>query len=49
MRLKDKDLVISNFNKHDENSPLLLGNINEDDIIKEAKQESYKDIQLSLF
>ncbi len=45
----NKDLVISNFNMHDENSPLLLGNINEDDIIKEAKQESYKDIQLSLF
>lgn len=45
----DKKLIIDNFMKHDENSPLLIGNITKDDIIKEAEQESYIDNQLSLF
>ena len=35
------DLVKRNYKNHDKNSPLLIGNIEDDDIIKEAKMESY--------
>lgn len=45
---EDKQKVITNFKKHDPFSPLLIGNIEKDDIIKQAKQESYKERQLSL-
>ena len=35
------DLVKRNYKNHDKNSPLLIGNIEDGDIIKEAKMESY--------
>lgn len=38
----DKEEVLSNYKKHDDNSPMLIGNLTEKDILKEAKQESYK-------
>lgn len=42
-------LVRQNLALHDPNSPFLLGNARENDILKEAKQESYINSQLSLF
>ncbi|MEG0365589.1 MAG: DUF1848 domain-containing protein [Coprobacillus sp.] len=45
---EDKQKVITKFKQHDPFSPLLIGNIEKDDIIKQAKQESYKERQLSL-
>lgn len=33
--------IISNFKKHDINSPFLIGNSLPDDVVKEAKQESW--------
>lgn len=45
----NKEEVIKNFSKHDPKSPLLIGHLKEDDIIKEAKQESWKDTMLTLF
>ena len=41
-----KELVIENYKNHDVHSPLLIGHINKDDIIKNAKQESWKEITL---
>ncbi len=41
--------VINNYKNHDDNSSLLIGNINKDDIIKVAEQESYIDKKISLF
>ena len=38
----NKDLVMNNYRKHDINSPFIIGNYKENDIIKIAKQESYK-------
>ena len=35
--------------KHNKKSPFLIGDFQKDDIIKEAKQVSYLDKQLSLF
>ena len=43
------NMVINNYNNHDENSPFLIGNINKEDQIKEAKQESWIDNNLTLF
>lgn len=37
----NKESVIKNYKKHDEDSPFLIGSVQEDDIIKEAKQESW--------
>lgn len=45
---EDKKLVLQNYHRHDPLSPLLIGHIHEDDIIKQAKQESYIERQLSL-
>ena len=45
----DKEEVKANHAKHDENSPLLIGNITQTDVIKEARQESWVARQLSLF
>ena len=45
----NKQLVLQNVASHDDNSPFLIGNIKETDKIKEAKQESYIDNQLTLF
>ena len=45
----NKNMVINNYKLHDENSPLLIGHINKDDIIKDANQESYIDKTITLF
>ena len=45
----NKNMIINNYKLHDENSPLLIGHINEDDIIKDANQESYIDKTITLF
>jgi len=37
----NKDLVIKNIKKHNENSPLLIGNVEKGDKITEAKQKSW--------
>lgn len=34
---------------HDPNSPLLLGTLGPDDVIKECEVKSYKEWQMSLF
>lgn len=46
----NKEMVFKNIKKHDSNSPILIGNIMDDDIITEAKQKSWKvsNKQLSL-
>ena len=41
--------VLANTKKHDVNSPLIIGNITEEDEIREAKQESFVSGQISLF
>lgn len=45
---EDKQLVIDKFKRHDPYSPFLIGHQHVDDVIKLAKQESYKERQLSL-
>lgn len=45
----NSNLVLSNFIKHDDDSPFLIGNISPDDKIRLAKQESWKEIQGKLF
>lgn len=45
----NSNLVLSNFKKHDEDYPFLIGNISPDDKIRLAKQESWKEIQGKLF
>ncbi|MBQ6217093.1 MAG: DUF1848 domain-containing protein [Erysipelotrichaceae bacterium] len=45
----DKRLVIENRKKHDPKSPLLIGNIEEDDIISVHESRSFIDDQLHLF
>ncbi len=45
----NRDKVLDNFKKHDDNSPFLIGNLKKDDIIKEVKQESYINEELTLF
>ncbi|MBR1581864.1 MAG: DUF1848 domain-containing protein [Bacilli bacterium] len=44
-----KETILKNYKNHDDNSPLLIGNINENDTIKEAKQSSNKSMQITLF
>lgn len=41
--------VFENNKKHNPNSPLLIGNIEKEDIVKQSKQVSYIDDQLTLF
>ena len=41
--------VLKNVKMHNKKSPFLIGDFQKDDIIKEAKQVSYIDRQLSLF
>lgn len=43
-----RETIIKNYNNHDPKSPFLIGNIKEDDKVKEALQESYKDYRLTL-
>ncbi len=45
----NKELVVRNYNLHDDDSPFLLGNIEKYDIIKTAKQESYISNEITLF
>ncbi len=47
----NKELVLENIRKHDENSPFLIGNLEKDDNILDAKQKSWKikNEQISLF
>lgn len=45
----NKEEVLKNFSKHDPKSPLLIGHLKDDDIIKEANQKSWKDGILTLF
>ena len=45
----DEKTVRKNFALHDPNSSFLTGNSRPDDIVKEAKQKSFKDTQLFMF
>lgn len=44
----DEETVMRNMKLHNPKSPLLLGELTADDMIHDAKQESYKDMQLKL-
>ncbi len=41
--------AVYNRRKHDKNSPLLIGHLSEDDIVKEREMKSLRDNQYSLF
>lgn len=45
----DKKIVEQNMKRHHPKSPLLIGEVQKNDIIREAKQELYRDGQLSIF
>ncbi|MBR0463138.1 MAG: DUF1848 domain-containing protein [Clostridia bacterium] len=45
----DADTVRKNMQKHDPRSPLLIGSLMPDDIVREAKQESWIDPQITMF
>lgn len=45
----DKDSVIQNQKRHNVLSPLLIGEVSEDDVIKQAEQKSWKDGQMDIF
>ncbi len=45
----DRKTVVRNMACHDENSPFLIGHGLEGDVIREAKQELWRDDQISLF
>ena len=45
----EMSLVKENMKKHNKNSPLLIGELKCDDIIREMNQVSYINNQLSLF
>lgn len=36
-----KETILRNFNRHDDNSPFLIGNSSEKDIVRDAKQSSW--------
>ena len=38
----DKNLILKNYRNHDDNSSLLIGKLNIEDKVREAKQESYR-------
>lgn len=40
---------LNNRRKHDKNSPLLIGHLSEEDIVKEREMKSLRDNQYSLF
>lgn len=44
----DAETVLNNLKHHNPASPLLLGELSKEDVIHEAKQESWKDLQLKL-
>ena len=45
----DENLVRKNFARHNPKSSFLIGESRADDIVSEAKQESFRDLQLYLF
>ncbi len=45
----DQEIVKNNMCRHDPDSPLLLGKLSDNDIVRAAVQESYVDRQLELF
>ena len=45
----DKDVILNNYKMHDDNSPLLIGRLNKDDIIKSVEQKSNIDNEITLF
>ena len=45
----DMDTVRQNCKLHDPKSPLLIGHLRDEDVVKEARQKSYIDGQLRLF
>ena len=45
----DRETVVYNMKHHDPMSPLLAGELNEDDVVHEANQKSWKDGQMSIF
>ena len=45
----DRDTVVYNMKNHDPKSPLLVGELTDDDVIHEANQKSWRDGQMSIF
>ena len=45
----DRQTVIQNMKSHNVDSPLLIGNIQENDVVKEAYQKSWKNRQMNIF
>lgn len=45
----DRDTVINNSRLHNPASPLLIGEVSEEDVIRQAEQKSWKDGQLDFF
>ena len=45
----NKNAVVKNHQRHNENSPFLIGELEPNDKIRDAKQESYKVKELNLF
>ena len=45
----DQDTVRNSMARHDKNSPFLIGTFQEGDVIKDAKQVSWKNRQMSIF
>lgn len=45
----NQELVMKNYHLHDDNSPLLIGQVMDNDTIKDAVQESYIDKTIRLF
>lgn len=45
----DMDTVCKNMALHDPTSPLLIGHLRQEDVVKEAKQQTYIDGQMRLF
>ncbi len=45
----NKEAVLKNFQDHDDDSPLLIGHLEKEDKVREAKQESWKSRAISLF
>lgn len=45
----DQKTVMQNMKLHDATSPLLMGNLSEEDVIKEAEQKSWKNRQMDIF
>ena len=46
---ENQKLVEKNIKQHNPHSPLLIGELTEADIVRDARQESYRDAQLVLF